>query len=646
MNKKGFTLVELIIVIAIILLLGLIATPKVMNIINDNRIKGYKEIEKRLEEAAGKYIVENCIDSSLSSIIIEKNQLIGGKYIDEIYDLKDKSVCDAYVNVSNLNGIANFKTMLNCSNYISNIGIKLDVELNQGTSSQEFASEYNTGEIITLETPIKLGYSFIRWEVTRGNSKLDENVLTIGNTDTIISAIWEANEYVLTVEPNGGSLNQEFKEKYKSGEKINLIEPTREGYTFARWTVTDGNGYVSGNIFTMGTRDTTLTANWTINTYTITYNLDGGTNGSSAPTSGTYGSTVTISNPTKTGYTFTEWTVSGTNASMEDTNLTIGAGNITLTANWAINTYTITYNLDGGTHGSYAPTSGTYGETVTVSNPTKTGYRFTEWTVEGASMSGTNLTIGASNVTLTANWELNSLIESYRCSNKTVGTEPYNFTYTGKCTVIDDGNDNWRVKFLTSGTFTPSVSTAIDVFLVGGGGNGDEGGGGGGYTKTQKNVQINVSSSYTITIGAATQASKAFGYTASGGKNGGSYITGGNGGSGGGAAGSEQDDGRNGGSNGGNGEDGNWGDGGTGQGTTTREFGESSGTLYAGGGGGAWKGSGTYGTGGAGGGGNGANAYGNSGGNGTANKGGGGGGSWGGTPGTGGSGIVVIRNAR
>lgn len=191
MNKKGFTLVELIATIAIILLLGLIVTPKVMNIINENRIKGYKEIERRLEEAAAKYLAENYADSSLSSVRIEKNQLIEGKYIDEIYDLKDKSVCDAYVMVSNLNNVASFKPILNCSNYISSAVIKLDINLNQGTSSQEFASEYNTGEVITLETPTKLGYNFVGWEVTSGDSTLNENVLTIGNTDTKISALWE-----------------------------------------------------------------------------------------------------------------------------------------------------------------------------------------------------------------------------------------------------------------------------------------------------------------------------------------------------------------------------------------------------------------------------------------------------------------------
>ena len=114
-------IIILLLTLAIILLLGLIVTPKVMNIINENRMKGYKEIERRLEEAAAKYLTENYVDSSLSSVRIEKNQLIDGKYIDEIYDLKDNSVCDAYVMVSNLNKVATFNPVLTCSNYHTNL---------------------------------------------------------------------------------------------------------------------------------------------------------------------------------------------------------------------------------------------------------------------------------------------------------------------------------------------------------------------------------------------------------------------------------------------------------------------------------------------------------------------------------------------
>ncbi len=233
------------------------------------------------------------------------------------------------------------------------------------------------------------------------------------------------------------------------------------------------------------------------------------------------------------------------------------------------------------------------------------------------------------------------------------------YSYTGSYSIIDDGDGNTRVKFLTSGTLILSRSVTVDVFIVGGGGGGAGsqggsawcGGGAGGYTGTWSSIYLEAGVSYTITVGAGGTAGPSTGlagtggkswafnetlYYANGGTGGNSSGTqaggyGGNGGSGGG------DFGGNGGSNGSNG-------GGTtapgiGQGTTTREFAESSGDLYAGAGGGGYSAT----TGGDGGGG--ARGY-----AGTTNLGGGGGASiYTGTTKTGfagGSGIVIVRNHR
>ena len=209
------------------------------------------------------------------------------------------------------------------------------------------------------------------------------------------------------------------------------------------------------------------------------------------------------------------------------------------------------------------------------------------------------------------------------------------FTYTGTYTLIDDANENWRIKFLTSGTFTPAESITIDVFCVGGGGgsaSGWSGGAGGGRTTTSKSIVLLEGTGYTITIGAGGYGNSSGGNTSAFtvvavGGNPGTAKDGGAGGSGGG-----RDGGGHGGSDGGGGYGGSSGYNGAGQGTTTREFGESTGTLYSGGG------AGSGGIGGDGGGGN-------SGQSGAANTGGGGGGLYGGIS-SGGSGIAVIRNHR
>ncbi len=245
------------------------------------------------------------------------------------------------------------------------------------------------------------------------------------------------------------------------------------------------------------------------------------------------------------------------------------------------------------------------------------------------------------------------------------------FTYTGDFEIVNDSDvpitesqDNWKIRFLTSGTLTftslNGAENGIDVFLVGGGGGGSRAAGGGGYTKTLKAVKVTVGTAYAIEVGAGGIAgvgnskagstggtSNAFGASANGGKANGtasSYI-GANGGSGGGA-GSSNGAGGQGGSDGSDGfhRDGTHRDSGTGQGATTREFGESGGKLYAGGGGGV--GTTTPANGGAGGGGAGGSTSGGAT-SGETNTGGGGGGAANSKAGgAGGSGIVIIRNTR
>lgn len=217
------------------------------------------------------------------------------------------------------------------------------------------------------------------------------------------------------------------------------------------------------------------------------------------------------------------------------------------------------------------------------------------------------------------------------------------FTYTGDYEIVNDSDepitvsqDNWKIRFLTSGTLTftnlSGAENGIDVFLVGGGAKGLNGtapsneyygsGGGGGYTSTKRGISVQANTSYTITVGAESGNTSAFNTTAEGA----SGINGGSGGAGGfwngygGVIYGGQD-----GANGNKHSGGESLSGGTGQGTTTREFGESSGRLYS--------------TGGA------ANRFANA----TENTGNGGDGGKAGVsnPGyAGGSGIAIIRNAR
>lgn len=117
--KKGFTLVELLAAIVIVMILGLIIVPKTLQIINDSKNKGYKEIETRLKEAAGKYVIEQTPVVENDTITITKEELISNHYISEIYDLTDGTVCSAYVEVTDVNTNGVYTAHLTCNNYSS-----------------------------------------------------------------------------------------------------------------------------------------------------------------------------------------------------------------------------------------------------------------------------------------------------------------------------------------------------------------------------------------------------------------------------------------------------------------------------------------------------------------------------------------------
>lgn len=201
--------------------------------------------------------------------------------------------------------------------------------------------------------------------------------------------------------------------------------------------------------------------------------------------------------------------------------------------------------------------------------------------------------------------------EFYNWFTANTYTSPFDMTYTGNYNVREDG----VVELLTSGTLVFLNPAVIDRFMVGGGGAGGRrtgstknggGGGGGGYTSTTKGLQIAANVTIPITIGAGGVPGSNIPGNVRGGSTiwgdvsvkGGEGATtasttvpylGGAGGSGGGGGTISNSDGGIGGSDGNDGEVGGSGAahaGGTGQGTTTREFAEPAGKLYAGGGGG------------------------------------------------------------
>ena len=163
--------------------------------------------------------------------------------------------------------------------------------------------------------------------------------------------------------------------------------------------------------------DVTVSTSYTIPalpSYTISYNANGG---SGAPTSQTkyYGVNLTLSTtvPTRTGYSFQGWSASSTatSASYSAGSTYTGNTNATLYAVWKANTYTVSYNANGGS-GAPSNQTKTYGVNLTLSStiPTRANYNFLGW---GTSANSTSASYSAgatytnnADITLYAVWSL------------------------------------------------------------------------------------------------------------------------------------------------------------------------------------------------------------------------------------------------
>ena len=194
--------------------------------------------------------------------------------------------------------------------------------------------------------------------------------------------------YTVTFQSEGGS---EVASQIRANTPADRpADPTKEGYTFIGWY----NGESEWDFETPVTADLTLTAKWQLNRYTITFDTAGGSEVPSITQD--YGTAIIApANPTKTGYTFAGWD--------KTIPSTMPAGDMTITARWQVNQYTITFKPENG--GQDIVIKQDYGTAITApANPTKTGYTFAGWDKTIPS------TMPAGDMTITAQWTENRVI--------------------------------------------------------------------------------------------------------------------------------------------------------------------------------------------------------------------------------------------
>ena len=285
-------------------------------------------------------------------------------------------------------------------------------------------------DILTLRGKMftRTGHTQVGWATVDGGEKVyGLDAVYTQNEALTLYPVWNTNKYTITFDTNGGSEIAPITQDY--GTQITApADPTREGYTFIGWD--------KAIPATMPAENVTVTAQWEINRYTVTFDTAGGSE--IAPITQDYGTAITApADPTREGYTFIGWD--------REIPAIMPAENVTVTAQWEINRYTVTFDTNGGSE--IAPITQDYGTAITApADPTREGYTFIGWD------KAIPATMPAENVTVTAQWQLaarmpdRELVIYYKSVGRlnTITEDPSLVEYTSSdesvVTVDKDGN--------------------------------------------------------------------------------------------------------------------------------------------------------------------------------------------------------------
>ena len=331
----------------------------------------------------------------------------------------------------------------------------------KGSLSDIYTVSSGTTKVDIKSLPTRVGYTFAGWKDNEGKT-YPTTQFTVTGASTNLVANWEPNAYDIEYKGMDGATLTSKPTQHIYGTDTTINNPTKRGYTFAGWLVNGATTAKKG--LTLGateyTDKITLEATWTANVYTITYTDMTGVSLANKPTKHTFGKSTTVGNPTKTGYTFAGWRVNGATTAKKD--LTIGATdyaeNIKLTPTWTANVYTVTYEGMEGATLTPKTTKHTYGTATAISKPTKTGYTFAGWLVNGKTPAVTSLTLGATaytaDITLTATWTANTYTVTYDSNKPATATGTLaGKTSDSKHTYNSDGTLTANGYTLTGWTF-------------------------------------------------------------------------------------------------------------------------------------------------------------------------------------------------
>ncbi|MGH3555125.1 MAG: InlB B-repeat-containing protein, partial [Mycobacterium sp.] len=285
--------------------------------------------------------------------------------------------------------------------------ISFDPSGGSGTMSDETFTS-GVSQALTSVGYTNPGFTFAGWSATPGGAVEYFNHETIAvSSSATIYAVWTANTYTISFDPNGGSGSMS-DETFTSGvsQALTSVGYTNPGFTFAGWSAIPGGAveYFNHETITVSA-SATIYAVWTpvAATYTVSFNANGGTGSMSSESfTGGVGQALTTNAFTRSGYTFAGWgTASGGPVAYSDGQTITVSTSQTLYAQWtAIATYKVTFNANGGS-GSMSSENFTSGvpKALKTNTFTRSNYTFAGW---GTTPSGPVVYFDAETVTIAA----------------------------------------------------------------------------------------------------------------------------------------------------------------------------------------------------------------------------------------------------
>ncbi len=210
----------------------------------------------------------------------------------------------------------------------------INYNLDDGINNEDNPKYYDLSTIpVILKDPTKEGFNFLGWYDAPTNGNNISSINTIENENITLYARWEETDYSITYILNEGINHINNPDSYNlSSLSFYLFDPTRIGYNFLGWYTEETGGEKILLIDNINHKNLTLHARWSLASYKITYDLDGGTQNNLNPVNYTINDLpIKLSNPTKDGYNFKGWLL---NNEIVDTLPVKMPKDITLTATW------------------------------------------------------------------------------------------------------------------------------------------------------------------------------------------------------------------------------------------------------------------------------------------------------------------------